>query len=86
MLTFKHNALLLREAFNLSAEDERLAEDLILSITEVNRGKVQTTRYIERVWADERLSDNAKVFLIFQAGRFVEFWNLRMRGEGSDLL
>ena len=64
MVKFKHNKLLIEEAFNISPDDKKLINKItdIIGITTI-------TWLIQRTWIDERLSDNAKCYLIFCLGR-----------------
>lgn len=65
MVKFNHNESLIGKAFNISTKDEMLIDELL----ETHRGWSCVTWIIQRVWIDERLSDNAKCLFIFNVGR-----------------
>ena len=66
MLKLLHNKHL-PEAFNITLADRTMLDELIAQIAET-RGQSSITWAIERLWIDERFSDNLKAMAIFMLG------------------
>ena len=66
MLKLLHNKYL-PEAFNITLEEKNMLDELIAQIAET-RGQSSITWAIERLWIDERFSDNLKAMAIFMLG------------------
>lgn len=66
MLNLKHNESF-PEAFNVSDEEKDLLLELVAQIAET-KGESQATWAIQRLWIDERFSDNLKAMAIFMLG------------------
>jgi|WetSurMetagenome_2_1015567.scaffolds.fasta_scaffold1543875_2 hypothetical protein len=66
MLNLLHNKQL-PEAFNITEEERRILIELINQVVQ-NKGVTTLTWAIERVWIDERFSDNLRAYSMFLLG------------------
>lgn len=66
MLHLKHNEKL-PEAFNVSDAEKDMLVELIAQVAET-KGESKVTWAIERLWIDERFSDNLRAMAIFVLG------------------
>lgn len=72
MINFEHNAVTLKDAFKITQEESEVFEELM---QQLNNKSTTVSWTIQRVWIDERLSDNARAYAIFTLGRYYEFWH-----------
>jgi len=72
MIRFNHSADTIVDSFNLTA-DEQLVIDKLFDQLIQDKKSASPLWFIQRVWIDELLSENAKAFLIFTVGRYYEF-------------
>ncbi len=83
MINFEHEATTLKDAFKITQEESDLFDEIMqqLKLPEKNR---PVSFVIQRLWIDERLSDNAKAYAIFTVGRFYEFWHFLRGMPGTE--
>lgn len=55
-------------AFNISKAERIMLVELIAQVAEAKGGSSQVSWAIERLWIDERFSDNLRAFAIFMLG------------------
>lgn len=73
MINFNHNADSIKEAFKVTPEEDAIFDE-IMEQMDGNHMAAPVSWIAQRLWLDERFSDNAKVYVIFTLGRFYEFW------------
>jgi hypothetical protein len=56
------------EAFNLTQLETDMLVELIAQVAETNGDLAKVTWALERLWIDERFSDNLRVYAIFKLG------------------
>ena len=67
MLKLLHNKSL-EEAFDLTQAEKDMLVELIAQVAETNGDLAKVTWALERLWIDERFSDNLRVYAIFKLG------------------
>jgi len=81
MLSFNHTADSIVDSFNITKKEQEYIDDLFKTLVNVKK-RSSPLWFIQRVWIDEVLSDNAKAFLIFTVGRYYEF--LKATGDYEE--
>jgi hypothetical protein len=72
----------LPEAFNVSKEEKETLIELVTQLVNT-KGKASTSWTIERLWIDERFSDNLKAMAIFLLGYSYAIAERRDHGRNS---
>jgi len=72
MIKFNHNAKHLYTAFGITPTDLDLMDKVSRAKPTRASYKNRTSWFAQRIWLDERLSDNAKCYMLFTLGRFYE--------------
>ncbi len=67
MLHLNHNDKI-PEAFNVTDAEKDMLVELIAQVAETKGGYSRLTWAIERLWIDERFSDNLRAMAIFMLG------------------
>lgn len=82
MMEPNHEKKNLKEALGITEEEDNVIDELLDLF---NEKRLKVSWVLQRVWVDERLSDNAKCFAIFSLGRIFEFMNIMNRiNEGGE--
>ena len=72
MLKLLHNKDL-PEAFNISLTELNMLEELIAQVADTKGDVQKVTWVVERLWIDERFSDNLRAYAIFKLGYHIGF-------------
>jgi hypothetical protein len=72
LINFNHNADTIVDSFNLTLEEQGIIDKLFDQLIQ-DKKSASPLWFIQRVWIDEVLSENAKLFLTFTVGRYYEF-------------
>ena len=83
MINFEHDAISLTDAFKITQKDNEVFEEIMAQMKLPDKN-LPVSWVIQRLWIDERLSDNARAYAIFTVGRFYEFWHFIRGMPGNE--